>query len=250
MHLIILSDQSFFRLLLPVLTELNVASQVVLINNLLELSEVSDDLKNQSRLLSIFSSEIVPEVTLEKFGFGCYNLHPGTSEYPGWRAWSFAILNNADHFGLTLHEMSKKVDEGPIVHMVKIPRDLKSSEQDFFNNVGDYVYEFFRSFPEFFLNQKRLATIDLNWNQVKFRKKDVQEIIKLDPSISIYELIPLIRAFGFGYLGEKPFVLKNDRKYTLGPSMDGAFGSDDHLTIYGFNFWSEDVLKKQGFSVC
>jgi hypothetical protein len=56
MNLIILSDRNFFNLLLLVLTELHTTLQVVLVNNLEELSHISDDLKNQSRLLSIFSA--------------------------------------------------------------------------------------------------------------------------------------------------------------------------------------------------
>jgi hypothetical protein len=242
MNLIILSDQNFFRLLLPVMTELNIASQVVLVNNLKELSLISDELKNESRLLSIFSAEIVPVAKLKKFGFGCYNLHPGSNLYPGWRAWSFAIMNNSDHFGLTLHEMSERVDEGSIIHMQKIPRDSKSTEQDFFSNVGKYVFEFFHSFPDFFLDHEKLIASDLNWIGGKFRKKDVQDIIKVDQGININLLITVIRAFGFGYLGEKPFLFKHNKKYILGPSYAGAYSVSDRITVHGFNFWSEGFL--------
>ena len=245
MNLIILSDQNFFNLLLLVLTELHTTLQVVLVNNLEELSQIGDDLKNQSRLLSIFSTEIVPDDTLRQFDFGCYNLHPGSNEYPGWRAWSFAIMNNSDHIGLTLHEMTERVDEGAIIHMQKIPRNSKSTEQDFFSNVGDFVHEFFKSFPDSFLDQKRLIASDINWTGLKFRKKDVQDMIKVDQSININLLITIIRAFGFGYRGEKPFVLRSDKKYILGPSYDGICSVKDRITIHGFNFWAEDFLIQQ-----
>ena len=245
MNLIILSDQNFFNLLLLVLTELHTSLQVVLVNNLEELNQIGDDLKNQSRLLSIFSAEIVPYDTLKQFGFGCYNLHPGSNEYPGWRAWSFAIMNNSDQFGLTLHEMAERVDEGAIIHMQKFPRESKSTEQDFFSSVGNFVYEFFKSFPDFFLDQERLIASDINWTGVKFRKKDVQDMIKVDQSININLLITVIRAFGFGYRGEKPFVLKNNKKYILGPSHDGIYSLNDLITIHGFNFWAEDFLNQQ-----
>ena len=242
MNLIILSDQNFFRLLLPVITELNSSSQIVLVNNLLELHQISDELIGESRLLSIFSAEIVPVTVLRKFGFGCYNLHPCSNEYPGWRAWSFAIMNNSDHFGLTLHEMIERVDTGDIINMQKIPRGLKSTEQDFFNSVGGFVIEFFRSFPDFFLDQNKLSASDLKWGKVKFRKKDVQEIIKIDEGIELNLLLAVIRAFGFGYLGEKPFVFKNNKKYILGPSQDRWLIGKDHLVIHGFYFWAEDSL--------
>jgi len=245
MNLIILSDQNFFNLLLLVLTELHTTLQVVLVNNLEELNQIGDDLKNQSRLLSIFSAEIVPYDTLKQFGFGCYNLHPGSNEYPVWRAWSFAIMNNSDHFGLTLHEMTERVDEGAIIHMQKIPRDSKSTEQEFFSSVGNFVHEFFKSFPDFFLSQERLPPIDLNWTGVKFRKKDVQDMIKVDQSININLLIAVIRAFGFGYRGEKPFILRSDKKYILGPSYEGKYSVTDRITIHGFNFWAEDFLIQQ-----
>jgi hypothetical protein len=242
MNLIILSDQNFFRLLLPVITELNFSLQVVLVNNLLELEQISDELIGESRLLSIFSAEIVPASRLKKFGRGCYNLHPCSNEYPGWRAWSFAIMNNSVHFGLTLHEMTERVDAGDIIYMQKILRGLKSTEQDFFNSVGTFVVEFFRSFPDFFLNQNKLSASDLKWGRVKFRKKDVQEIIKIDEGIELNLLLAVIRAFGFGYLGEKPFVLRDNKKYILGPSQDRGLIEQDHLVIQGFYFWMEDSL--------
>ena len=71
------------NLLLPVITELNIGLLVILVNNLVEWSQISDELKNESRLLSIFSVEITPGNMLDKFGFGCYSLHPGSNEYPG-----------------------------------------------------------------------------------------------------------------------------------------------------------------------
>jgi hypothetical protein len=73
----------------------------------------------------------------------------------------------------------------------------------------------------------------------------VQDIIKVNLGININLLITVIRAFGFGYLGEKPFVIRNNKKYILGPSVDGSYSLNDLITIQGFNFWADDFLNQQ-----
>jgi len=245
MRLLVLSDRLFFNRLLRVVKSLGIPVELSLVRNLSELKTIPIQVKKTSRLVSIFSTEIIPKELLNAFGYGCYNLHPGSHCYPGWRAWSFAIMNNEDHFGLTLHEMTPKVDEGLIIQEKRFPRDPQSTEQDFFKNVGYFVERFFNSFPAFFLSAALSPQVDLKWVGVKFRKRDVQELILINEEIKIELLIALIRAFGFGYQGEKPYVRRSGQKYILGPSSKLKAPANALLTLHGFSFWSEEFLDLQ-----
>lgn len=65
-------------------------------------------------LISFQSGLIIPPEVLAK-AERAYNFHGGTPEYPGRDPHHWAIYHEAKEFGLTVHEMTEKVDEGPIL---------------------------------------------------------------------------------------------------------------------------------------
>lgn len=81
----------------------------------LDLPEPNDLRWSSARILSFEFSDIVPEEVLKASAFGAYNFHPGSPAYPGWSPALFAAQEGAPVFGATLHEMTAKVDAGPIV---------------------------------------------------------------------------------------------------------------------------------------
>ncbi|MCV6574112.1 MAG: formyltransferase family protein [Cohaesibacter sp.] len=50
-----------------------------------------------------------------------YNLHPGPPSRPGYRPTHFAFLQSAKEHGVTLHEMAKRIDTGPILATCSFP---------------------------------------------------------------------------------------------------------------------------------
>jgi hypothetical protein len=64
-------------------------------------------------------------------------------------------MSKEDHFGLTMDEMTPKVDEGRDIRDQRITRDPQSTEQDCFKNVG-YFEERFLSFH----SQRSSADLD------------------------------------------------------------------------------------------
>ena len=67
-------------------------------------------------LLSIFSNLILKKDFLKQFKNRSYNIHPGLLPfYPGKNCVSGAIYNLEKKTGVTLHLMTKKIDQGPIV---------------------------------------------------------------------------------------------------------------------------------------
>lgn len=84
--------------------------------------------KDKFILLSIFSNLILKEKFLKKFKKRCYNIHPGILPfYPGKNCVSGSIYNLEKMNGVTLHLMTAKVDQGPII-MKKIFKINKGKE--------------------------------------------------------------------------------------------------------------------------
>jgi len=89
---------------------------VVWVNSYGSLILAADDLAD-TRLIAMLTDVIVPEGILSRLDGPAYNFHPGPPEYPGSHAASFAVYDDADAFGVTLHEMTVEVDSGPIVEV-------------------------------------------------------------------------------------------------------------------------------------
>ena len=72
--------------------------------------------KDKFILISIFSNLILKENFLKQFKKRCYNIHPGILPfYPGKNCVSGSIYNLEKMNGVTLHLMTTKVDQGPII---------------------------------------------------------------------------------------------------------------------------------------
>lgn len=82
---------------------------------------------SRTRLISFLTDVIVPPEIIARLGPKPYNIHPGSPDYPGAHGLSFAIFERARTFGVTAHEMTPRVDAGPIVHVSRfaLPSDAE-----------------------------------------------------------------------------------------------------------------------------
>ena len=80
-----------------------------------------DKKKNQYLLISIFSNLILKRDFLKHFNNEAYNLHPGLlPQYPGKNCVSGVLYNNEKFTGVSLHIMTNKIDQGPIIKKLKV----------------------------------------------------------------------------------------------------------------------------------
>jgi len=68
-----------------------------------------------STLLAFGTSLIVPPNILKRFRGGSFNIHTGSPDYPGRDPHHWAVYEGALRYGATLHVMTERVDEGPIL---------------------------------------------------------------------------------------------------------------------------------------
>lgn len=88
---------------------------VVAAHDLQDLARAVDKTGGAARLIAFLTDVIVPTRLLARLNHTPYNIHPGPPEYPGSHPESFAIWEMAETFGVTAHEMTPRVDDGPIV---------------------------------------------------------------------------------------------------------------------------------------
>ncbi|MEE4208744.1 MAG: hypothetical protein V2I43_05715 [Parvularcula sp.] len=97
------------------LMRLNPEVEVIWVSSAAALDLATRQDCSRTRLISFLTNVIVPRTILARLGPVPYNIHPASPDYPGAHGLSFAIFEDASRFGVTAHEMTAKVDAGPIV---------------------------------------------------------------------------------------------------------------------------------------
>jgi methionyl-tRNA formyltransferase len=80
-----------------------------------DIAALEPETLRRARLAAFSSNVIVPAKVLDRLGYGAYNFHPGSPNFPGWAPARFAVHRQATEFGATAHVMTERVDAGPIV---------------------------------------------------------------------------------------------------------------------------------------
>jgi len=154
-----------------------------------------------SRILSFLSGLIIPQEILCRLMITPYNIHPGPPEFPGSHPESFAIWQRAEFYGVTVHEMIEKVDEGPIVATDTFVLAPHFSRENLAELTYTRAIEAFRSIGAF------CAFSDANiehsghvWSGRKTTKADFRKLCCSGKGLSDFDLQRLKRACGEDYL--------------------------------------------------
>lgn len=101
---------------------------------------------NDMEECDIFISVMYDTLIKESFikGRNCYNFHPGILPYyRGSGAFSWSIINEEKTTGITLHEIDKDIDTGPIICVKEFPIEESDTAYDLFEKGMDCLYELF-----------------------------------------------------------------------------------------------------------
>ena len=141
-----------------------------------------------TRLISFCSPVIVPDRYLQKMDCGSYNFHPGPPSHPGRYPSVFALYDDAKTFGITVHEMVERVDEGAIVEARWFPIptdcDLETLDKLAFQ---DLVDTFRRLSHRLTKELPKLRTKPIGWSGTKRSKADCDALCTLKPGLSEIE---------------------------------------------------------------
>ena len=205
----------------------NPALDVVSCTSLKELSCVVEQRAGRVRLIAFLTDVIVPKSILKQLIFTPYNIHPGPPEYPGSHPESFAIWDSAHRYGVTAHEMTERVDEGPIVlldtfDMPALPERGILADQTYARAVNLFsVLE-----AHCAAHDSDLPRLPVSWCGLKRTKADFQRLCRPPAGLLPTEQDRLTRACGEALIA--PQVL--DRQKNAGLL---AFQTDMLLFLRG-----------------
>tara|TARA_R110002051_G_scaffold8568_2_gene35596 strand:- start:1035 stop:1646 length:612 start_codon:yes stop_codon:yes gene_type:complete len=104
--------------------------------------EFCENIQDSDVLLCVMYDTILKEDFISQRR--CYNFHGGVlPEYRGVGIFSWAIINEEEETGITLHELDKGLDTGPVIACQKFPINKDSTAHSLFEKGMDVVYEMF-----------------------------------------------------------------------------------------------------------
>jgi methionyl-tRNA formyltransferase len=146
---------------------------------------------------------LIPKKILDAAKIMAINFHPGTPRYPGSGSYSWALYDNSDEFGITVHLMNEKFDNGKIISFYKFKINSQTTLSQLIEKTYSFSLECFENFITG-LNKKSLTKIKeiiyspfgINeWNQKKNTIRDLEKMRIIDTKIPINEVKRRIRAF-------------------------------------------------------
>ena len=159
-----------------------------------ELFKHFQEIKSKPILISYNHNIIFPKWLLDKIEVG-YNVHAAPPEYPGRDPHHFAIYDEVKEYGATLHLISEKVDNGPIILVSKFDCSNIHLPQDLLKIADEHALNLIEKLISMIANGKVIRISNLNWGPRKTTRKMFLEYCKINPLISKEELQKRIRAF-------------------------------------------------------
>lgn len=134
------------------------------------------EVSQTSLLLSFGTGVIVKEADLKRFG-GAYNIHPGSSVYPGMHPHHFASMDQAPTFGAVVHEMTAKVDQGTIIFEESLDVLPHAPWEAYLNLALDASFECIEKLLRTLFEEKKTPQpLGISWTRAPFTHKDFEQL--------------------------------------------------------------------------
>jgi methionyl-tRNA formyltransferase len=172
-------------------------------------------------IICLRSYFILSQQLIDRASIAAINFHPGPVEYPGSGCLNWALYDNAKQYGVTVHYMNSKVDNGAVIECRRfpiLPQDTVSSLLSITHQkTNDLAIDTLIGLAmegEKFLERKLQESKNEQWVGNARKMKEINELKKIDVFCTRQELEKIIRAtYIFNYPPEielhgYKFVLK------------------------------------------
>ncbi len=166
---------------------------------------------------------LLPESVLKSAKIMALNFHPATPQFPGSGSYSWALYENSRSFGITVHLMDQKFDNGKILDVYTFPIEDGETVKTLIGKTSNFsvttFHDFLKKLSNMTVNQMQKMISEpsrFNWARKARTIKDIDSMSKLNIHLTSEELSRRIRAFHFEkfpvFIEHKGFRFKYDGK--------------------------------------
>lgn len=148
------------------------------------------------------------------------NFHPSPPKYPGSGGYSKALFNLDKKFGVTVHYMNHKIDNGKIVGFYSFKINKKLTLEKLINKTNNFKFVVFKKILRKLLSnngENKILKLSnnnkLKWSKKRGKIKDIDRIQKIGRFISKSELERVIRSTSIGKYS--PYIVLHGYKFEL-----------------------------------
>lgn len=168
------------------------------------------------------SKTIFRQATLDSLRKGAINFHTAAPKYPGSGGVNWALYNGDAASAITVHRMTAGVDAGPILDVSPFPcADDDSVETLIERTYRNHLLAFLRVTSRIAAEGQEWVTraeatyAGPAWGPRTYRLRDLEDLKRIDPSMSAAEIARRIRATRYRQHG--PYVEIAGHRFTLAP---------------------------------
>ena len=152
-------------------------------------------------IFSYFNYWLLTKEILNNARFLPFNFHPATPKYPGSGSPSWALYEKSDKFGITVHLMNEKFDNGSIIKVYNFNIDKNENLLSLTLKTKNFSVFVFKDFLKI-LNEEGLKKIEelksknkYTWRGEAKKLCDIDKMRKLNINLSQEEIIKRINSF-------------------------------------------------------
>lgn len=161
-------------------------------------------------VLSIYYRRLIPDIILNSAPLGAYNLHGSLlPKYRGQTCINWAVVNGEEKTGATLHKMTDKADEGPIVSQKECTIEKEDTAIDVFHKISHLTKDIIReAVPK--LEENNIVLTEQNHREATHFGRRIQKDGQIDFAKNSKEIYNLVRGVTHPFPGAFTFI--DDRK--------------------------------------
>jgi methionyl-tRNA formyltransferase len=161
-------------------------------------------------IFSYISGQILSRKVLDNTSLYNINFHPGSTEYPGFGCFNFALYNKAKYYGCTAHLMNKRVDTGRIIDERNFAISKNETVLSLSKKTYKHMYLQFKNVASYLSENKKIKIINNKWKRKPYKKTQLEKLCKLNVKMSKNEIHNRIQAT---YYPNKPGAYLNFKGY-------------------------------------
>lgn len=168
-------------------------------------------------LLSILYPFYINENLINKIRHKSINFHPGTTQFPGFGCYNFAILHNTKYYGCTAHLINKKFDSGRIIKSIKFKISDNIELKNLINKTHQKLFILFKEVMSMLI-KKNINFSNEKWHRIAYKRADFERSriidLKKDPLVLIEKKIQAFDLPGYegSYIKFKKLIFKYEKK--------------------------------------
>lgn len=153
--------------------------------------------------VSVLYDRIIPEEFIR--GRRCYNFHPGIlPSYRGSGVYSWVLINKEKETGVTLHEIDKDIDHGPIIDVSRTVICERDTAETLFHRCMNLLFRMFEFwFPKLLANDY-ITTPNIGGRL--YLRRDLERAKDITHIIRAFEFTGKESAFWYDSTGHKHHV--------------------------------------------